>query len=149
MNKYGTKAIILSPDKILLFHRGNEIGLMGADQWHIVGGGSEEGETPEETVRREVAEEVTYVPNIFNYWGKVIGSKGEDVFVFVVFVDKSEENLFIHGAGEGQGIGFFSIDEALKLNLTPKTREFLEKEETVKMLKDRVIPTKVLYGKVI
>ena len=146
MKEYGTKAIILSPDKILLFHRDNKPGLRGANQWHIVGGGSEDGETPELTVRREVAEEVTYVPKIFNYWGITIDSEGRDNYVFVVLVDKSEEDLFIHGPGEGQGIGFFTIDQALQLDLTPKTRQFLEKPETRIMIETRVLPKTLLYG---
>lgn len=146
MEQYGTKAIILSPDKILLFHRGDEPGLRGAGQWHIVGGGSEDGETPEMTVRREVAEEVTYVPKEFNYWGKTIGSDGKDNYVFVVFVDKNEEEFFIHGQGEGQGISFFTIDEALKLDLTPKTRGFLEDPEVLDMINKRIIPKRLIYG---
>ena len=42
--------------------------------------------------------------------------------MYVTFVDKKDEEKFIVGPGEGQGIGWFTIEEALQLNLTPGTR---------------------------
>ena len=58
--KDGSKIIILSPDKILLFHRDNIPTISSPDCWQLVGGGIEEGETPEQGLIREVQEEVSY-----------------------------------------------------------------------------------------
>jgi len=58
--KDGAKILILSPDKILLFHRDNIHTIRSPDCWQLVGGGIEEGETPEQGLIREVKEEVSY-----------------------------------------------------------------------------------------
>lgn len=130
--------MVLSPNKILLFHRDNKPSIPFPDYWHPVGGGIERGESPEQATRREMSEEATYVPKKIDYLAKIKGALGEDVYLFVCFVEKEEEKLFVHNPGEGQEIGFFTIEEALKLKITPKTRELLTKGEMVKrMMKTR------------
>ncbi len=57
--KDGASALIMSPDKILLFHRDNIPTIPSPDCWQIVGGGIEPGESPREAVLREVEEEVS------------------------------------------------------------------------------------------
>ena len=125
--KNGAKAIVLSSDKILLFHRDNIPTIPYPDCWQIVGGGIEENETPEEAAKRELLEEASFVPSNCSYLGKTVGSRGEDVYGFVFFIEKNEEKRFAIGPGEGQEVGFFRLDEALELELTQKTRLFLEK----------------------
>jgi len=120
--KDGAKIIILSPDKILLFHRDNIPTISSPDCWCMVGGGIEDGETPEEGLIREVKEEVSYDLKEFELILKTKGLQGEDLWLYVAFVDKDEEQKFIHGSGEGQGIGWFTIDEALALKLSSGTR---------------------------
>jgi len=125
--KDGAKIIILSPDKILLFHRDNISTIRSPDCWQLVGGGIEEDETPEQGLIREVMEEVSYELKDYKLITKTIGSMGEDVWVYVTFVDKQEENKFILGPGEGQEICWFTIDEVLAIKLTPGTRILLSK----------------------
>src|SRR4030042_310951 len=48
-------AIIVKDDQILLMHRVKK----GKEYWVLPGGGVEEGETPEETVLREIKEETS------------------------------------------------------------------------------------------
>ncbi len=55
--KNGAKILILSPDKLLLFHRDAIPTIPSPDCWSLVGGGIEEGETPGEALVREVMEE--------------------------------------------------------------------------------------------
>ena len=117
--------MVLSPNKILLFHRDNIPSIPFPDCWHLVGGGIEEGESPEQAIRREMSEEVSYVPEKIDYLAKIKGTLGEDVYLFVCFIKKEEEKLFVHNPGEGQEIGFFTIEEALKLKMTPKTKELI------------------------
>ena len=145
--KDGAKAIVVSSSKILLFHRDNNPGIRYPDHWHIIGGAIEDGETPEQAVLRELNEEATYVPNKYLFLKQDIGSQGEKVYMFLFPIDDSEEKLFKHGqvVKEGQGIGFFTIKEALKLKLTPRTRELLDKLATggtntlAKGLADRIV----------
>jgi len=125
--KNGAKIIILSPDKILLFHRDNIPTIRSPDCWCLVGGGIEDGETPEQSLIREVKEEASYDLKEFKLITKTTGSMDEDVWIYVSFVEKGEENKFVLGPGEGQEIGWFTIDEALTIKLTPGTRILLSK----------------------
>lgn len=136
--KDGAKVIIFSPDKILLFHRDNIPTISSPDCWQLVGGGIEEGETPEEGLIREVKEEVSYDLKEFKLISKTIGTTGGNVWVYTTSVDKEEETKFILGPGEGQEIGWFSIDEALAKKLSPGTRitlsdyrDLIEKESKI------------------
>ncbi len=141
-SKDGAKIIILSPNKTLLFHRDNIPIIRSPDCWQLVGGGIEEGETPEQGLIREVKEEVSYELKDFKLITKTKGSLGENVWIYVVFVDKNEESKFVLGPGEGQEIGWFTIDEAVKLNLTPGTRILLTeyRELIVEMMRTKTVP---------
>lgn len=146
MIKSGAKVLVLSPNKILLFHRDNKPSIPFPDYWHPVGGGIEEGESPEQALRREMSEEATYVPKKIDFLAKIKGTLGEDVYLFVCFIEKEEEKLFVHNPGEGQGTGFFTIKEALKLKMTPKTRELFTKYRVLveRMMKTQKIDSIVL-----
>ena len=127
--KDGAKIIIVSPDKILLFHRDNIPTIPYPNCWHLVGGGIEESETPEEGLIREVKEEVSYDLAEFKLISKTKAmTTGGNVWLYTTFVGKEDEKKFKHGPGEGQEIGWFTIDEALALNLTPGTRVLLSKQ---------------------
>jgi len=85
----GAKIIIVSPDKILLFHRDNIPTIRYPDCWQLIGGGIEEGETPEEGLIREVKEEVGYDLKEFKLILKKMGRFGQNVWLYVTFVEKS------------------------------------------------------------
>jgi 8-oxo-dGTP pyrophosphatase MutT (NUDIX family) len=142
--KDGASLLIFSPDKMLLFHRDNNPAIRSPDCWHLVGGGIEEGETPEQGLKREVKEEVGYDLEKFEFVANRAGSMGEKVWVYATFVDKEDEKKFVHGPGEGQGIGWFTIDEILKLKLTPGMKIlFGEYEKLIRwMMENRKVPTK-------
>ncbi len=120
--KNGAKVIIFSQDKILLFHRDDIPTIPFPDCWQLVGGGIEKDETPEQGLLREVKEEASYDLKEYKLINKITGSMGEDVWVYVAFVEKDEEAKFVLGQGEGQEIGWFTIDEALANKLSPGTR---------------------------
>lgn len=120
--KDGAKVIIFSPDKILLFHRDNIPTIPYPDCWQLVGGGIEEGETPEQALLREVKEEVSYDLKNFKLISKTKGTTGGNVWVYMTFIDKEEEAKLVLGPGEGQEISWFTIDEALAKKLSPGTR---------------------------
>lgn len=140
--KNGAKVIILSPDKILLFHRDNIPTIPSPDCWQLVGGGIEKGETPEQGLIREVKEEASYDLKEFKLLTKTKGSIGEDVWIYVAFIDKVEESKFILGPGEGQEIGWFTIDQALAIKLTPGTQILLLMYRNLveEMMKTKSVP---------
>jgi len=143
--KDGANVIILSPDKILLFHRDNIATIRSPDCWQLVGGGIEEGETPEQGLIREVQEEASYDLKDFKLIIKTKGLIGENVWIYVAFVNKNEEDKFVLRPGEGQEISWFTIDEAMALRLTPSTRILLSKYRNLVegMMNTRAVPKRI------
>jgi 8-oxo-dGTP diphosphatase len=133
MAKYlgGASAFIIHKDKILLFHRDNFDTIAYPDCWALPGGKIEKGETPLEAVRRELEEEVSYAPQSLKYIGKIVLSPTHTGYFYMAFVSDAEASLFKHGAGEGQGIGFFTIDEMGNLKLPRLLGHFYEKYKDV------------------
>lgn len=125
MVKDGARAFILSPDKMLLFHRDNIPTIPAPDCWSLVGGAIEDGESPEETLVREMEEEVGYVPENKKFLGQFIGMRGEKAYLYLIRVSKGEKELFKHNPEEGQGIGWFTKEEVLQLKLSPGLKEWL------------------------
>ena len=113
------------------------------------GGGIEQGETPEQADRRDLQEEVSFVPSSLNYIGHVIEPKrGQDVFVYWSYVTKEEKVTLKLGDDDGPAIGWFSIDEARSLPLVPSLRWYLEKfgDEIKKIVEDKQVPTVEMLG---
>ncbi len=123
MTKYrdASTALIFSPDKVLLFHRDNIPTIPHPDCWQPVGGCLEPGETFDQALVREVYEESSFNLKDFHFLFKRPGTDNTFIAVYAVFVDKIDENKFKLGPGEGQEIGWFTLDEVATLKLTPST----------------------------
>ena len=120
-------AIIIHKDKILLFHRDNIATIPHPDCWQIPGGGIEPDEDPGEAVERELQEEVSYVPNTLQQVGRLTRTDGTKGYIYLSFVNDDDARKFKLGKGEGQEIGFFTIDKAIRLKLTPTVSYYLPK----------------------
>lgn len=116
-------AIICYRNKILLFHRDNKPKVF-PDHWQLPGGGIEKGETPLQRLKRELVEEVSYIPKKISFLAKVRRKDGI-TYVYTSFVDREETKRFKIGKTEGKEIGFFSINKALTLKLTPALKKYL------------------------
>ena len=64
-------AVICFNQKLLFFQRDNIPNLPDSDKWQFPGGHIEEGESPEEGIKRELSEEVSYIPNQLVYLGAI------------------------------------------------------------------------------
>ncbi len=134
--KGGIKALIVCDHKILLFLRDDKPECSYPLHWQIVGGGIEDGEGPEEALIREVREETSYKIKNYSFLEKVKGSRGEDVYRFLIKVNKKDVGKFKIGSEEGLEVKFFSYEELSGLKLTPGTKNYIEerKQELIKWM---------------
>jgi len=123
-----TSLILLydSKKKVLLQHKTKDAKAL-PDCWAFFGGGMEEGESPEEAVKREADEELEYdlidpklvLTQEFDdpYYGKGIK------YIFIEEYDPKKK-LILH---EGKEFGWFRIKDTKALNIIHHDREALQK----------------------
>ena len=90
--------------------------------WGCFGGGIEEGETPLEAVKREAFEELEYQlknPKLIDVEETERPGLGLRVIMHTFVEEYDGQPLVLH---EGQGYGWFTVDEALQLHITPERR---------------------------
>ena len=84
--------------------------------WDMIGGHCETGETPEQTLIRELQEEIGVTPTVFEQIETLLDpNNGETYHVFVV-TDWIGKPTHLQSEEHSQ-IGWFAIDEASKLYL--------------------------------
>ena len=101
--------------RMLLQHRTKDAPTF-PDYWAFFGGGVEEGETPEQAVRRESIEELGYQLRYpFKLVEKMFVHNGAD-YTMHVFTEHYDGSLIV--LGEGQGFGWYlpSETEPLLMN---------------------------------
>ena len=116
MIKSGSGIIILNDkDEVLLLHRDNIPSIPYPDFWDIPGGQIEENENPEQTVRREMNEELglTDLGEIHFYKSYF----NEDNFIDNIFWTRLNVDISKIKLTEGQAIKYFSINEIRKMKL--------------------------------
>jgi len=123
MGKKNVKVILINPEgKIFLLHREDIPKLVERNTWSFVGGGVEEGETPEEALIRETKEEIGYDLEKMEFF-KEYDDPGIRRYVFVAKIDKEINEINLT---EGDDMGFFSLEEARDMNLSKNTRRYIE-----------------------
>jgi len=120
---------------VIIYNNEGKIFLMSSPKWKkwlIPGGRIEEGETEEDALRREIKEEMDIeLENIFRF-GEMIKRPSEDfkdptiTFHFIDFFAKAK-NVDIKTSEEISKWGWFSIREALELDLLDTTRNLIKK----------------------
>ncbi len=118
----GTTAILVNPEgKVLLQLRDNLPTIRYPDHWSMPGGVMEPGETPEQTIRRELEEELGYVVGEVELYGRIIDAYRNLINIFLAPLDRQVDTLVL---GEGREVRFFGPDE-LPDKTTPHAREIL------------------------
>ena len=118
----GVSAILIHEDKILLQLRDNKLDISYPNFWGLIGGRIEENESPEETVKREVFEELGCKidhPVLF----RTFKFEGKIEYAFFERLNEINLNRFF----EGQEIKLFDFNELSKLKIRPDDRETIEK----------------------
>ncbi len=118
----GTTAILVNPEGEVLVQRKDNIPTIRyPDYWRTPGGVVEPGETPEQTIRRGLEEELGYVVGEVAPYGRIIDAYRNLINVFLAPIDQLAEDLVL---GEGREVRFFGQYE-LPEKLTPHAREIL------------------------
>jgi len=118
------KAVIKKDDQILLVKEPD-------NRWEFPGGKVEFGETPEETLKRELQEELGLTQDlkigpILNAWSWVFKFEVHLQFFMLAYSCQTSQTDFTLSQEHTQ-YGWFTKEDALKLNLTEGTRQTLEK----------------------
>lgn len=113
------------------------------NKWQIAGGGHEIGESIEDTVVRELWEELRVQATILspypivrtNYWTKAAGDEGEDfeaiLLAYLVDIGGATPDLSQDLDHETSEWGWFTLEEVKKLDFLPKTQEIVESAFTL------------------
>lgn len=133
----GASVILYVQDKVLLYKRDDHPKIF-PNRWAIFGGGIEAGESPQETVCRELRAEVGYslLPQDLEYLGKFkvhVGSYQYTVHYYRSALKLDFWDILLQIGSvrdlerEGEGIALFAHDEIDCLNLVCQDRLALER----------------------
>lgn len=124
-NGCASMTIVLDPhERVLLNLRDDKPNILYPNHWAILGGQVEDGESPEETARRELSEEVGLLVEKLVHCYLVIDRDGDRHLVYV-FVTRTTAVISDLALTEGQALGFFAYEEIGGLQLTPFVRQVL------------------------
>lgn len=121
--KSGTKGVVAYKGKLLLILRDNKPDIPFPNTWEYIGGGVDENETLEHAGLREIEEEIGVRPGNYVYLGSE-KYPGREAGRFISILTEDEFQNINFGE-EGQRYKFFSLDEAMELEMAPNLKTFL------------------------
>lgn len=121
--KKGSGIIIIDDrGRVLLQLRGKEQGVRFPDHWNLIGGSGNPGESPEETLRREIKEELGITIGAFRFFKKYIYEGVCEQCFFYIQLNLNPDEITLT---EGQKIAYFERSQLDSLRLAFNAREVL------------------------
>jgi len=122
------RAVIIIPYDMerafLLQHRSDDASLMPG-RWAFFGGKIEEGETPEDAIKREAYEELLMeldAPELIFEQDFTEGDVSGHLYVYVEYYNGDKDSLKLQ---EGQGWGWYKESEVDKLKMIGRDRKII------------------------
>jgi ADP-ribose pyrophosphatase YjhB (NUDIX family) len=140
VQRFGAYAVATDPAGRILLTRIAD-GYPGAGLWHLPGGGTDHGETPEQALARELVEETSQHGRVtglldasHRHDPAALGPEGVPIdwhvvrVLFRVQVDSPTDAVVTEAAGGSTEIaGWFTLEEAGRLGLTEITRTAVQR----------------------
>ncbi len=112
-------------------------------KWSLVGGGREPGESAEQTLLRELDEEICIKPSNYKFLlsRPSLHHPGEQVMVYYVRLTQ-EEAAEVRIGNEGLQLKFVPLEEISEMDLVPSLKKYYdENKETVDSLLKKLLAT--------
>ncbi|WP_413600788.1 NUDIX domain-containing protein [Curtobacterium sp. Curtsp57] len=121
----GSVAVLWCPDGLLLHHRDDDPSISNPGRWSLFGGATDPNETPEQTVIRELHEELSVRARVDRTLWRVVDREGDGrlLHVFEMTTASLPADMELN---EGQGFAAFSLTDALSLDLAPLARRVIQ-----------------------
>ncbi|MFC1520870.1 NUDIX domain-containing protein [Elusimicrobiota bacterium] len=114
--------------KFLLQHRTDDAYLLPG-YWAFFGGGVHDGESLEDSLRREVYEELNYTPGSPTLMHEQYFKEGDVEGYLYIYIDRFTGDKSSLKLREGQGWGWFSEPETHTLKMTDRDREIVKRAD--------------------
>ncbi len=145
MNQYSLKQVVCAGGVIvknrkMLMTKRRDLRPAFNNKWEFPGGGVENGESFDKTLEREVGEETGYkvdkieqLPDVFT---AMTTNKKENYQVHLIFsICKIKSGKFKTADAETSGHGWFTYQEALKMDMLPLNKKVIQSNANKKILK--------------
>jgi len=119
-------ALVVASGKILLLQRDNNPGIRDPGCWQLPGGGVEDGETPDNAIKRELQEEIGIIPSSICF----LTSPSSEIRAYHVSLT-DEEAMRVKKGDEGKDLRFFSFDELSSIPLTQKLKKAIQNDTNI------------------
>ena len=121
--------ILLLPDNYLLQLRDNKPTIAVPGQWSLFGGMLQNGETPLQTIKREVCEELSIEPAEYSYlWFTDYFSPFERTVIRTWFFASDVTRVWLgHKLQEGQAVKTFTFKQLARLDMPQVMYQTLER----------------------
>jgi 8-oxo-dGTP diphosphatase len=133
LRKVAAVIFVNNKNEILLLLRDDKPSIPYPNTWGLIGGHTEENETCEQALFREVKEEIGYDIENPEFIGKFNDKSGAIVYAYRSSINKKVEELHLT---EGQKLCFFSFNDIMQLKNLPMPLNFFLLKNKESILKD-------------
>lgn len=120
--------IFTNNKKILIYLRDNKPTIPYPNQWSLLGGHVEEGESLLVALKREIKEEINYNLKKVEFLGTLDDGVGNLVYVYKSKIDLPISKINLN---EGQKLGYFNFEQLKNLKIPQPLRNFIVKNENI------------------